>query len=365
MRGILWNAVRRDAGTTRDVRGRAGRVLLAAGDAGDRATLRAMLRTSPDVGAVAEAATQAEAAARARDAEVVVLHAGLCRPGGLSEAIEDLRGAHGETAVIVAADEADPAVVREALDAGAASFLLTWADLRQVHATLAAAFDGRGMVDIAVVRPVIDVYATLFGDARRRNRSVIESLAAAVEAKDAVTGAHLEAVSRLATQLARQIDPELADADDFVFGCLLHDVGKIGVPEHILLKPGPLTAEEWAVMRLHPDTGARVVGPLGLSDTVLDVVLSHHERWDGRGYPQGLDGEEIPLVARIFSVCDALEAMTASRPYRAPLAPEAAYARVRAEAGGQFDPAVVAALERGVAAGEIELAGTVAGGAPR
>jgi putative nucleotidyltransferase with HDIG domain len=202
---------------------------------------------------------------------------------------------------------------------------------------------------------VIDLYATMHAESRRRNRAVIESLAAAVEAKDTVTSRHLRAVSRLATQLARHVEPAFCDGDDFVFGCLLHDVGKIGVPERILMKPGALTDDEWEVMRRHPQTGARVVRPLGLAPVVTDVVLHHHERWDGRGYPERLGETDIPLAARIFSVCDALEAMTATRPYRGPLPSTVAFERVKLEAGLQFDPDVIVALEDGVRSGDIDL----------
>jgi HD-GYP domain-containing protein (c-di-GMP phosphodiesterase class II) len=111
-------------------------------------------------------------------------------------------------------------------------------------------------------------------------------------------------------------------------------------------------------MRRHPQTGARVVRPLNLSPVVTDVVLYHHERWDGRGYPEGLSNDDIPLPARIFSVCDALEAMTAARPYRGPLPPSVAFERVRLEAGQQFDPVVVDALTRGIETGDIDLAST-------
>ena len=260
-----------------------------------------------------------------------------------------------ESCVVVIHDDADPAVVRSILDAGALSIVPSTTSGRRLQATLEAATEGHGLIDVDMVRPVIDLYATLHAESRRRNRAVIESLAAAVEAKDTVTSQHLRAVSRLATQLARTVDPNLGSSDDFLFGCLLHDVGKIGVPEKILMKPGSLTPAEWEVMRRHPQTGARVVRPLGLGDVVTDVVLHHHERWDGRGYPDGLEAEEIPLAARVFSVCDALEAMTAERPYRGPLPPSVAFERVRLEAGQQFDPDVVEALERGVSNGDIDL----------
>ncbi|HEV2813855.1 MAG TPA: HD domain-containing phosphohydrolase [Solirubrobacteraceae bacterium] len=259
------------------------------------------------------------------------------------------------TPCVVIHDDTDPAVVRTILDAGAVSIVKTSLRKDELRATLCAAADGRGLIDVDVVRPVIDLYATMHAESRRRNRAVIESLAAAVEAKDTVTSRHLRAVSRLATQLARKVEPAYCDGDDFLFGCLLHDVGKIGVPEKILMKPGALTPAEWEVMRRHPQTGARVVRPLGLAPVVTDVVLYHHERWDGRGYPEGLAADEIPLAARIFSVCDALEAMTATRPYRGPLPVSVAFERVKIEAGHQFDPDVISALAEGVSSGTIEL----------
>jgi putative nucleotidyltransferase with HDIG domain len=266
-----------------------------------------------------------------------------------------LGAAWPDTPVVVAHPDTSPAVVRSLLDAGALSIVCPATSDRQLRHTLEAAADGHGLIDIEIVRPVIDLYATLHAESRRRNRAVIESLAAAVEAKDTVTSRHLQAVGRLATQLATAVDRDLVETDDFLYGCLLHDVGKIGVPERILMKPGPLTADEWEVMRRHPQTGARVVRPLGLAPVVSDVVLHHHERWDGGGYPERLRGDEIPLAARVFSVCDALEAMTASRPYRGALPASVAFERVRLESGAQFDPDVVAALQDGVRNGDIGL----------
>jgi len=322
--------------------------------------LTALLAADDTLAPAAPASTHSQALAQARGARLVLLDArDGAGPRDLASKIADLRNTVNHPEVVVLSDTAEPATVRAALGAGAVSFLLTWADARQLHATIAAALDRRGMVDTAVVRPVVDLCAQVERDVRRRNRAVIESLAQAVDAKDVVTGSHLRAVSGLAQELAAQVDPAIAAADDFRFGCQLHDVGKIGVPEHILTKPGPLSEDEWVVMRRHPDTGARVVEPLGLSETVLDVVRYHHERWDGGGYPFGLAGEEIPLVARIFSVCDALEAMTAARPYRAPLLPCDALERVRRGAGSQFDAEVVTALWDGVQRGEVHVGGPV------
>jgi len=306
---------------------------------------------------VADTIAAAHEAALAPDAppSVCLLDATAFDVDATMAGVALLDAAWPESCVVVMHDDTDPAVVRSILDAGALSIVTSTISPARLHATLDAATDGHGLIDIAVVRPVIDLYATLHAETRRRNRAVIESLAAAVEAKDTVTSRHLRAVSRLATQLARQVEPSLCESDDFLFGCLLHDVGKIGVPERILMKPGALTEDEWEVMRRHPATGARVVRPLGLSPVVTDVVLYHHERWDGRGYPEQLAAEDIPLSARIFSVCDALEAMTATRPYRGPLPASVAFERVRLEAGQQFDPQVVDALARGVESGDVDL----------
>jgi HD-GYP domain-containing protein (c-di-GMP phosphodiesterase class II) len=125
----------------------------------------------------------------------------------------------------------------------------------------------------------------------------------------------------------------------------LHDVGKLGVPEAILRKPGPLDESEWAVMRRHPEWGAQMVARVPGLEGIAEYVRGHHERWDGRGYPDGLAGSRIPLASRVISVCDAFEAMVSRRPYRAPLSFDAALRELLAGAGSQFDPGLVAAVE--------------------
>ncbi|MDX6697599.1 MAG: cyclic di-GMP phosphodiesterase [Solirubrobacteraceae bacterium] len=290
--------------------------------------------------------------------QLILLDAALPGPG-LRKTLGLLRERHPDVPVVVTSGWNDPEAMRAALDGGASSFVLRSLAPARLRYTVEAALDGDGVLDPQVVRPVLDGYAAVLESARRRDRAIIESLAAAVEAKDTVTSDHVHAVGTLATALATLVDPTLAESEDFLFGCLLHDVGKIGVPEHILAKPGPLDDAEWTIMRLHPETGVRVIGPLGLAPTVSDLVLHHHERWDGGGYPGGLSGGGIPLSARIFSVCDALEAMTARRPYREPVTPAVALAEIRAESGRQFDPGVVDALGEGVQTGRIDLAGTL------
>jgi ribonuclease P protein subunit RPR2 len=174
----------------------------------------------------------------------------------------------------------------------------------------------------------------------------VEALATAIEAKDATTGGHIERVRRLGLLLAGGIVPRDARDPQMAYGFLLHDIGKLAVPDAILRAPGRLTEQEWSLMRRHPEEGVRMLSHVPFLGRALDVVRHHHERWDGGGYPEGLRGEEIPLWARIFSVVDALDAMTAERPYRAARSYQAALEEIRLHSGTQFDPAVVHALER-------------------
>jgi HD-GYP domain-containing protein (c-di-GMP phosphodiesterase class II) len=128
---------------------------------------------------------------------------------------------------------------------------------------------------------------------------------------------------------------------DLAHGVLLHDIGKIGIPDAILLKPGPLTPEEWAIMRTHPEIGKRLIERIPFLRGAVPIVYSHHEKWDGSGYPCALRGEEIPLGARIFAVVDAFDAMTFDRPYSRAVPFDAAKAEIKRCAGTHFDPTVV------------------------
>jgi putative nucleotidyltransferase with HDIG domain len=177
-------------------------------------------------------------------------------------------------------------------------------------------------------------------------RETLASLADALEAKDEWTSDHTHEVTRLAVGVAERLRLDDAQLRAVELGALLHDIGKITVPESILRKPGPLTDEEWEVMRRHPEAGERVLAPISSLSDVLPVVRGSHERWDGRGYPDRLAGTEIPLGARIVAVCDAYCAMTESRPYRESMSPSEAARELRAHAGTQFDPGCVDAFLR-------------------
>jgi putative nucleotidyltransferase with HDIG domain len=180
---------------------------------------------------------------------------------------------------------------------------------------------------------------------RRSYVATVRALTNAVEARDAYTGKHAERVAAYGLELARRVDPALAADPQTEFGYLLHDVGKVAIPDGILHKPEPLGEEESRLMRRHPVIGAEIVGDVPFLADAARIVRSHHEHFDGSGYPDGLAGEDIPLAARIFAVADALDAITTDRPYR-PAAPLAeARAAIAAEAGTHFDPAVVAVLD--------------------
>jgi putative nucleotidyltransferase with HDIG domain len=170
------------------------------------------------------------------------------------------------------------------------------------------------------------------------------ALTNAVEARDAYTGKHAERVAAYGLELAERIDPELTSDPQTEFGFLLHDIGKVAIPDGILHKPEPLADEERQLMRRHPVIGWEILREIPFLDVAAQIVRSHHERWDGQGYPDGLAGEEILLAARVFAIADALDAITTDRPYRhaAPL-PEAREAIARGS-GSQFDPGVVDAF---------------------
>lgn len=176
-------------------------------------------------------------------------------------------------------------------------------------------------------------------------RQTVIALADALEAKDPVTGLHAVRVQRYATELMSAVDPLQLDDPSVEFGFLLHDVGKLSIPDAILKKAGPLSRAERDIMRQHAVCGEAMLANVTLlGGTGLSVVRSHHERWDGTGYPDGLAGTEIPIAARVFALVDAMDAMTTDRPYRRAQTWEHATDEILAQAAKQFDPRVVAAF---------------------
>jgi putative nucleotidyltransferase with HDIG domain len=182
---------------------------------------------------------------------------------------------------------------------------------------------------------------TLYAQLQRGIYQSLLGLANALEAKDVYTRGHSERVGASSRELALRIGMSIAEADIVARAGLLHDIGKIGIPEGLLRKPGPLTQDEWAVMRRHPVIGAQIVAPFEFFAPGTIVIRHHHERFDGSGYPDGLSGASIPLGARIVAVADVYDALTSDRPYRPAMSMEAALAELRAQAGRGLDGELV------------------------
>lgn len=188
--------------------------------------------------------------------------------------------------------------------------------------------------------------ARLYEDVRGLSIATIRSLATAIDARDPYTRGHSEGVAQLAVQIARGLGWRPADIEMLEFAALLHDVGKISVPDAILRKVEPLTPDEWSIIRLHPYYSAQIIKPVEPLKSIVPWVYHHHERCDGKGYPDGAKGEAIPLAARIIAVADTYNAMTTDRPYRKALSVAAAMAEIKRCAGNQFDPEVADAFLR-------------------
>ena len=168
--------------------------------------------------------------------------------------------------------------------------------------------------------------------------TLVRTLAMVADMKDDFTRDHLDRTYQFALSLTARVAPDLVHEAGIQYGYLLHDIGKVGVSDQILKKPGPLDDHEWEQMRMHPVIGYQLVKDIKFLGDAVHVVRSHHERWDGRGYPDRLAGEDIYLPARIFSIIDTFDAMTQDRPYRAAMPVHAALEEIEAMGGSQFDP---------------------------
>jgi putative two-component system response regulator len=195
------------------------------------------------------------------------------------------------------------------------------------------------------------------GELERLLLDTIKAIAATIDARDGYTHRHSERVATLTAQLARELGLSEAERETAELSALLHDVGKIAVPDSILNKPGRLTPEEFAEMRKHPVHGARILGNIQSATVkaVLPGVQYHHEKWDGTGYPEGLSGEAIPFLGRLLGVADFYDALTSARSYRGALSAEETIGLIAKGAGTHFDPTVAAAIVRIFERGELNL----------
>ena len=209
----------------------------------------------------------------------------------------------------------------------------------------------------------IEQYIEQLKQAAEENRELfigsIRMLAAAIDEKDPYTRGHSGRVAKYAMTIGEGLGLGAAELDRLRISALLHDVGKIGIDDRVLKKPGSLTDEEFQVMKQHPVKGANIMRSVAQLKDMLPGIELHHEQVNGKGYPHGLQGDQIPLMARIISVADTLDAITTNRPYQSAMDLEFALKRVRELAGTRFDPKVVDALEAAVLAGKVKLSATL------
>jgi cyclic di-GMP phosphodiesterase len=336
-------------------------VLIVDDDAGLRELLRA---TFEGVQLRVDEADSAASAAREIAAEcpdVVVLDVGMPGMDGATfcrRLKADPRTKHVPVVLLTGADDATEAAAEQA---GANGFLrkpfspLTLLRLIErvsgegaathLHTQPAADEAGQLMLYARDLRHLLDLERGQRRLLQNAYRETATALSRALESKDTGTGVHSQRVQRYATELIAAIDPELAANPSIEYGFLLHDIGKIGIPDRILLKRDGLTQAERRVLETHSALGQQMLADVVLlRSRGLEVVRSHHERWDGRGYPDRLRAEETPLAARVFAVADTLDAMTTNRPYRRAGRWTDASAEIVRQAGRQFDPDVVQAF---------------------
>jgi len=296
----------------------------------------------------AEASSEADALAAVAQEPPALVLTDMMMPGGSGMSlIRTLQASHPDVATVMVTGRDDPAIADRALDGGAYGYLIKPFEPNELLIAVSAALRRRalGLESRAHRDRLEELVRRRTHELDESRAETVERLARAVESRDADTGTHLERMSGLVYRLARTLGFAPAAAETLRLASVLHDVGKVAVPDEILLKTGPLTADERRSIETHVAVGHGILA--GAQSELLrlaDVVAwTHHERFDGTGYPRGLAGAEIPLAGRIAAVADVFDALTSDRPYRAALAEHEALETIRASPG--FDPVVVAALD--------------------
>jgi len=329
------------------------RILIVDDQADIRCVLNDLLSEQYDC---SEANSAAEALRLLRAEEFQLVLSDITMPGmtGL-EMIPHLQELAPDTVVVMISGMQTVESAIEALRLGAFDYLVKPFDLRQVEAGVTRALEHRALL---VAKRQHEERLEELVEQRTREldqaltsleqayRSTLRALTAALETRDQETHGHSERVVSYSLRLGHEYGLDSTRIKALEFGALLHDIGKIGVPDAILRKPAKLTEEEWVHMRAHPLHGQQILRGIEFLEGASRVVAQHHEKWDGSGYPLGLSGEDIDLCARVFSVADAFDAMTSDRVYRKGKSYAAAAQELDAWAGRQFDPQVVAAFHR-------------------
>lgn len=284
-----------------------------------------------------------------RPCDVVVSDLRMGGRSGLA-LLEEVRRSHPGTAVILATGENDVRVAIEAMKQGAADYLLKPFQFELVIAGVARAVEKKRMEQELenyrqhleqMVAERTEQVESAMRQVENTYDATLQALGAALDMRATEVAGHSLRVSRYSEEIARRMGYDGEGLRNILRGAFLHDIGKLGIPDAILLKNGRLTTQEKLVMESHVRLGYEMVRRIEFLEAAAEIVLNHQERFDGFGYPQGVKGEEIPLPARIFTVADALDAMTSNRPYRAALPFAVARAEIVRESGRQFDPDVV------------------------
>src|SRR6185437_15514375 len=318
-----------------------------------RGVLRDLLSGAYECG---EAASAEEALGQLRVSEFHLVISDITMSGmsGL-EMIPHVKAVSPDTVIVMISGMQTIESAINALRLGAFDYLMKPFDLRQAEAAVERALHHHELIvakrryenhlEDLVTQRTAELDEAL-GSLENAYRSTLQALTAALEARDAETHGHSERVVTFSLRLGREYGLTSAEMKALEFGSLLHDIGKIGVPDAILRKPAKLTDEEWERMKEHPHHGQQILRGIKFLEGAARVVAQHHEKWDGSGYPIGLKGEEIDICARIFSVADAFDAITSNRVYRKGKPYQAAAQELDEWAGKQFDPKVVEAFHR-------------------
>jgi response regulator RpfG family c-di-GMP phosphodiesterase len=328
------------------------RVLIVDDDAVVRDVIGVLLGEEGYLCATATSAEQGVELARASEFHLVLCDMKMSGRDGLW-LLDRIRAEQPSTAVIMLTAFGDTEAAVECLRRGAADYLLKPPKVTELVRAIERALAKRRL-ELARrryrtslerrVREKTEALSRALRDVEAAYASTLYALVAALDAREHETSDHSERVVRYTLGIADRMGVPAALRPDLARGALLHDIGKIGVPDAILLKPGKLTADEWEEMRRHPQTGFKMLESIPFLAVPSEIVLAHQERWDGGGYPRGLVGEAIPLGARIFAIGDTLDAITSDRPYRKGSPIEDAREEIRRFRGIQFDPRCVDAF---------------------
>jgi putative two-component system response regulator len=322
----------------------------------DEAGIREVLsRFFQEQGYQCTVVASAEEALEAIDRQRFAVSLTDIRLGGMSgmEFLEQAREKDPDLAIVMMTGVNDTDVAVSAMRSGAMDYVLKPFRLTKLVTTVEEASEKRRrrMESEAYQRLLEEKVEERTSELRRAiveigatYATTLESLCNALDIRDNETEGHSQRVSTYAVTIARQMDVSDGQILEIERGSLLHDIGKIGIPDQILRKTGPLTESEWDIMRRHPGLGHKMLRHIKFLDGGRRLVLEHHERWDGKGYPQGLAGEEISLGPRIFALVDAFDAITSHRPYREAQPFEVAEEEIVRNSGTQFDPQVVEAF---------------------